>query len=293
MTTRSGFVSFVGRPNVGKSTLMNALIGEKVAITSSKPQTTRKTIRGIVTREAGQLIIVDTPGLHRPRTLLGERLNALVETTLGDVDVIGMCLPADEPIGKGDRFILEQLARYPRAKVVAIVTKTDRVSSTQVLNKLAEVGELREWTLVIPVSAERRDGVDEFIAALIPLMQESPLLYPDDAVSDESIESRIPEIVRESVLEELSDELPHSLAATLTDIVREGNRTKVFVSLIVERDSQKGIIIGKRGSMLRLIGERSRPAIEKLLGTSIYLDLHVTIAKEWQRDPKALGKLGF
>ncbi|MTA25686.1 MAG: GTPase Era [Actinobacteria bacterium] len=293
VTTRSGFLSFVGRPNVGKSTLMNALIGEKVAITSSKPQTTRKTIRGIVTREAGQLIIVDTPGLHRPRTLLGERLNALVETTLGDVDVIGMCLPADEPIGKGDRFILEQLARYPRAKVVAIVTKTDRVSSTQVLNKLAEVGELREWTLVIPVSAERRDGVDEFIAALIPLMQESPLLYPDDAVSDESIESRIPEIVRESVLEELSDELPHSLAATLTDIVREGNRTKVFVSLIVERDSQKGIIIGKRGSMLRLIGERSRPAIEKLLGTSIYLDLHVTIAKEWQRDPKALGKLGF
>ena len=293
MTTRSGFLSFVGRPNVGQSTLMNALIGEKVAITSSKPQTTRKTIRGIVTREAGQLIIVDTPGLHRPRTLLGERLNALVETTLGDVDVIGMCLPADEPIGKGDRFILEQLARYPRAKVVAIVTKTDRVSSTQVLNKLAEVGELRAWTLVIPVSAEKRDGVDEFIAALIPLMQESPLLYPDDAVSDESIESRIPEIVRESVLEELSDELPHSLAATLTDIVREGNRTKVFVSLIVERDSQKGIIIGKRGSMLRLIGERSRPAIEKLLGTSIYLDLHVTIAKEWQRDPKALGKLGF
>ena len=293
MTTRSGFLSFVGRPNVGKSTLMNALIGEKVAITSSKPQTTRKTIRGIVTREAGQLIIVDTPGLHRPRTLLGERLNALVETTLGDVDVIGMCLPADEPIGKGDRFILEQLARYPRAKVVAIVTKTDRVSSTQVLNKLAEVGELREWTLVIPVSAEKRDGVDEFIAALIPLMQESPLLYPDDAVSDESVESRIPEIVRESALEELSDELPHSLAATLTDIVREGNRTKVFVSLIVERDSQKGIIIGKRGSMLRLIGERSRPAIERLLGTPIYLDLHVTIAKEWQRDPKALGKLGF
>jgi GTPase len=287
VTTRSGFLSFVGRPNVGKSTLMNALIGEKVAITSSKPQTTRKTIRGIVTREAGQLIIVDTPGLHRPRTLLGERLNALVETTLGDVDVIGMCLPADEPIGKGDRFILEQLARYPRAKVVAIVTKTDRVSSTQVLNKLAEVGELRAWTLVIPVSAEKRDGVDEFIAALIPLMQESPLLYPDDAVSDESIESRIPEIVRESVLEELSDELPHSLAATLTDIVREGNRTKVFVSLIVERDSQKGIIIGKRGSMLRLIGERSRPAIEKLLGTSIYLDLHVTICQGMAARPES------
>jgi GTP-binding protein Era len=286
-------MSFVGRPNVGKSTLMNALIGEKIAITSSKPQTTRKTIRGIVTRGDGQLIIVDTPGLHRPRTLLGERLNALVETTLGDVDVIGMCLPADEAIGKGDLFILEQLARYPRAKVVAIVTKTDRVSSTTVLNKLAEVGELREWTLVVPLSAVTADGLDEFFDAIIPIMPESPHLYPDDSVSDESVENRIPEIVREAVLEELSDELPHSLAVTLMDIVRESGRTKVFVTLIVERDSQKGIIIGHRGSMLRLIGERSRPQIEALLGTKIYLDLHVTIAKDWQRDPKALGKLGF
>ena len=293
MTSRSGFMSFVGRPNVGKSTLMNALIGEKIAITSSKPQTTRKTIRGIVTRGDGQLIIVDTPGLHRPRTLLGERLNALVETTLGDVDVIGMCLPADEAIGKGDLFILEQLARYPRAKVVAIVTKTDRVSSTAVLNKLAEVGELRSWTLVVPLSAVTADGLDEFFDAIIPIMPESPHLYPDDSVSDESVENRIPEIVREAVLEELSDELPHSLAVTLMDIVRENGRTKVFVTLIVERDSQKGIIIGHRGAMLRLIGERSRPQIEALLGTKIYLDLHVTIAKDWQRDPKALGKLGF
>jgi GTP-binding protein Era len=293
VTSRSGFISFVGRPNVGKSTLMNALIGEKIAITSSKPQTTRKTIRGIVTRDDGQLIIVDTPGLHRPRTLLGERLNALVETTLGDVDVIGMCLPADESIGKGDLFILEQLARYPRAKVVAIVTKTDRVSSTAVLNKLAEVGELRNWTLVVPLSAVSADGLDEFFDAIIPIMPESLHLYPDDSVSDESVENRIPEIVREAVLEELSDELPHSLAVTLMDIVRENGRTKVFVTLIVERDSQKGIIIGHRGSMLRLIGERSRPQIEALLGTKIYLDLHVTIAKDWQRDPKALGKLGF
>jgi GTP-binding protein Era len=293
VTSRSGFISFVGRPNVGKSTLMNALIGEKIAITSSKPQTTRKTIRGIVTRDDGQLIIVDTPGLHRPRTLLGERLNALVETTLGDVDVIGMCLPADESIGKGDLFILEQLARYPRAKVVAIVTKTDRVSSTAVLNKLAEVGELRNWTLVVPLSAVTADGLDEFFDAIIPIMPESLHLYPDDSVSDESVENRIPEIVREAVLEELSDELPHSLAVTLMDIVRENGRTKVFVTLIVERDSQKGIIIGHRGSMLRLIGERSRPQIEVLLGTKIYLDLHVTIAKDWQRDPKALGKLGF
>jgi len=272
---------------------MNALIGEKIAITSSKPQTTRKTIRGIVTRGDGQLIIVDTPGLHRPRTLLGERLNALVETTLGDVDVIGMCLPADEAIGKGDLFILEQLARYPRAKVVAIVTKTDRVSSTTVLNKLSEVGELREWSLVVPLSAVTADGLDEFFDAIIPIMPESPHLYPDDSVSDESVENRIPEIVREAVLEELSDELPHSLAVTLMDIVRESGRTKVFVTLIVERDSQKGIIIGHRGSMLRLIGERSRPQIETLLGTKIYLDLRVTIAKDWQRDPKALGKLGF
>jgi len=286
-------MSFVGRPNVGKSTLMNALIGEKVAITSSKPQTTRKTIRGIVTRETGQLIIVDTPGLHRPRTLLGERLNALVETTLGDVDIIGMCLPADESIGKGDLYILEQLARYPRARAVAIVTKTDRVSSTAVLNKLAEVGQLRDWTLVISLSAVAEDGIEEFVNAIIPLMPESPHLYPEGSVSDESVESRIPEIVREAVLEELTDELPHSLAVTLMDIVTENGRTKVFVTLIVERDSQKGIIIGHRGSMLRLIGERSRPQIEALLGKKIYLDLHVTIAKDWQRDPKALGKMGF
>jgi len=291
--SRSGFMSFVGRPNVGKSTLMNALIGEKVAITSSKPQTTRKTIRGIVTRETGQLIIVDTPGLHRPRTLLGERLNALVETTLGDVDIIGMCLPADESIGKGDLYILEQLARYPRARAVAIVTKTDRVSSTAVLNKLAEVGQLRDWTLVISLSAVAEDGIEEFVNAIIPLMPESPHLYPEGSVSDESVESRIPEIVREAVLEELTDELPHSLAVTLMDIVTENGRTKVFVTLIVERDSQKGIIIGHRGSMLRLIGERSRPQIEALLGKKIYLDLHVTIAKDWQRDPKALGKMGF
>ena len=286
-------MSFVGRPNVGKSTLMNALIGEKVAITSSKPQTTRKTIRGIVTRETGQLIIVDTPGLHRPRTLLGERLNALVETTLGDVDIIGMCLPADESIGKGDLYILEQLARYPRARAVAIVTKTDRVSSTAVLNKLAEVGQLLDWTLVNSLSAVAEDGIEEFVNAIIPLMPESPHLYPEGSVSDESVESRIPEIVREAVLEELTDELPHSLAVTLMDIVTENGRTKVFVTLIVERDSQKGIIIGHRGSMLRLIGERSRPQIEALLGKKIYLDLHVTIAKDWQRDPKALGKMGF
>lgn len=293
MTGRSGFVSFVGRPNVGKSTLMNALIGEAVAITSSKPQTTRKAIRGIVTRPSGQLIIVDTPGLHRPRTLLGERLNSLVDQTLSDVDLIGMCFPADEAIGKGDRFILEKLNRYPRARLFAIVTKTDLVKDAAVEAKLAEVAALAGWIGFASVRNDSETELEALAETLIALMPESPNLYPEDARSDESVEARIPEIVREAVLEELDEELPHSLAVTLTDIVTEGKSTKVFVSMIVERDSQKGIIIGKRGSMLRLIGERARPKIEGLLGRSIYLDLHVTVSKDWQRDPKALGRLGF
>ncbi|PTW91623.1 GTP-binding protein Era [Microbacteriaceae bacterium MWH-Ta3] len=295
MTGRSGFISFVGRPNVGKSTLMNALVGEKIAITSSKPQTTRRAIRGIVTKGDDQIIIVDTPGLHRPRTLLGERLNALVESTLGDVDVIGMCLPACDPIGPGDRYIIEQLARYPRSKRIAIVTKTDTVSPTQVLDKLTEIKDLLNWDLVVPLSGKTGDRVDVLIHEIIPLLPESPHLYDEADITDEKSGDRISELVREAALEELADELPHSLAVTLEDIVPgvDGAKMRVYVNVIVERDSQKGIIIGHRGSMLRLIGERSRPAIEKILGEPVFLALHVKVAKDWQRDPKQLGRLGF
>lgn len=295
MTGRSGFISFVGRPNVGKSTLMNALVGEKIAITSSKPQTTRRAIRGIVTRGDDQIIIVDTPGLHRPRTLLGERLNALVESTLGDVDIIGMCLPAGDPIGPGDRYIMDQLSRYPRSKRIAIITKTDTVTSTQVLDKLTEIKDMLPWDLVVPLSGKTGDRVDILVNEIVPLLPESPHLYDQADITDEKAGDRISELVREAALEELADELPHSLAVTLEDIVagKDGEKTRVFVNVIVERDSQKGIIIGHRGSMLRLIGERSRPAIEKILGEPVFLALHVKVAKDWQRDPKQLGRLGF
>jgi GTP-binding protein Era len=293
---RAGFVSFVGRPNVGKSTLTNALVGEKVAITSSKPQTTRRAIRGIVHRDYGQLIVVDTPGLHRPRTLLGERLNSLVQTTLGDVDVIGFCVPANEAIGPGDRFINEQLEQYPRAKKVAIVTKTDAVGKAKVAEQLLAVSQLREWDAIIPVSAPRGEQLDVLVDELLELMPQSEQpLYPADTTTDEETTERIAEFVRDAALEGVSDELPHSIAVTVDDMIERDDKdlVEIYANLYVERDSQKGIIIGKGGARLREVGERARAQIEGLLGRRVYLALHVKVAKDWQRDPKQLGRLGF
>ena len=291
----AGFVSFVGRPNVGKSTLTNALVGEKVAITSSKPQTTRKAIRGIVNRGNGQLIVVDTPGIHRPRTLLGERLNSLVQSTLGDVDVIGFCVPADEKVGPGDRFINERLDEFPRAKKVAIVTKTDAASKSAVADQLMAVSALREWDTIIPLSAVRHDQLDLLVEELIRLLPVSPQLYPDDTVTDEQLVDRIAEYIREAVLEDVRDELPHSLAVTIDDIVERDDKpiTDIYANLFVERDSQKAIVIGKGGSRLRAIGETARRQIEPLVGGKVFLSIRVKVAKEWQRDPKQLGRLGF
>ncbi len=291
---RAGFVTFVGRPNVGKSTLTNALVGEKVAITSSKPQTTRRAIRGIVHRPSGQLIVVDTPGMHRPRTLLGERLNAVVQETLGDVDVIGFCVPANEPIGPGDRYINEQLDSVGRVKKVAIVTKTDTAGATRVAEQLLAVSELREWDLIIPLSALTGDQVDLLAEQLIALMPESPPLYEADAVTDESTEDRVAELIREAALEGVSDELPHSLAVTIDEMsTRDNGLVEIYANVWVERDSQKGIIIGHKGSRLGEVGARARVGIEQLLGARVFLKLHVKVAKEWQRDPKQLGRLGF
>lgn len=292
---RAGFVSFVGRPNVGKSTLTNALVGEKVAITSSKPQTTRRAIRGIVHRDYGQLIIVDTPGLHRPRTLLGQRLNDLVESTLGDVDVIGFCIPANEKIAAGDTFINEQLNNYRRAKLVAIVTKSELVSKEQMAKQLLAVQGLREWHAIIPVSAVAEDQLEELTNLLTSLMPVSEQLYPDEAVTDETVESRICELVREAALEGVRDELPHSLAVTLDEMnQREGkDLMDVHVNVWVERDSQKAIIIGHKGSRLSDVGKRARLEIEKLLGQRVFLSIRVKVAPDWQRDPKQLGRLGF
>ena len=291
---RAGFVSFVGRPNVGKSTLTNALVGEKIAITSAKPQTTRRAIRAIVHRDDGQLIIVDTPGIHRPRTLLGERLNALVEATLGDVDVIGFCVPANEKLGPGDRFINERLNDFPRAKKVAILTKVDEASHSQIIEQLTQLGALREWDAVVPISAVTREQLDVLTSVLLELMPVSPPLYEAETTTDESEDDRIAELIREAALEGVRDELPHSLAASVDDReVREDGLLQIFASLYVERDSQKGIVSGKGGSRLRDVGERARHEIESLLGHRVYLSLRVKVLKEWQRDPKALGRLGF
>ncbi len=297
---RSGFVSFVGRPNVGKSTLTNALVGEKVAITSSKPQTTRNAIRGIVHTGNGQLIIVDTPGMHRPRTLLGERLNSVVQATLGDVDVIGFCLPANERIGPGDRFINQQLDAFPRAKKVAIVTKIDAVPRTAVAEQLLAISGLRDWEAIIPVSAvltdpESRVQLDELLSVLVSLLPVGPALYEDGAVTDETLEHRVSELIREAALEGVGDELPHSLAVTIDDMVERDDREllEIYANLWVERDSQKGIVIGRGGERLQEVGARARAAIESLLGKQVFLSLRVKVAKEWQRDPKQLGRLGF
>ncbi|WP_124039392.1 GTPase Era [Neoactinobaculum massilliense] len=294
---RAGFVSVVGRPNTGKSTLINALVGQKVVITSARPETTRRVIRAIVTREAGQLILVDTPGMHRPRTLLGERLDDMVRDAIADVDTELMCLPANEPVGPGDRYLLD-LAKKGRVPIVAAVTKTDLVSPVDLGAKLAEVSALYDFADIVPVSARAGVQTEELVNVLIGRMPASPPLYPPDATSDQSEETIISELIREAGLERLRDELPHSLAVTI-DEIQDGRTkngaplTRIHASLHVERDSQKGIVIGKGGRQLRQIGKEARASIERMLGTRVYLSLHVKVSKDWQRDPKMLGRFGF
>ena len=355
---RSGFASLVGRPNAGKSTLTNALVGQKVAITSNRPQTTRHTIRGIVHKDDYQLILVDTPGIHRPRTLLGERLNDLVAGTLSQVDVLGFCIPANEKIGPGDRYIASQLVASSNKPVVAIVTKADTVNSDELREQLLAVealgeevmsaeraqrakraahraqkkggkggknapvpfakgsgpaakrrsGEISEpmpvdgkggWAAIIPVSAIQHfqvDAVADLLAQYVPL---SPPLYPEGELTDEPEATLIAELVREAALEGAREELPHSIAVTVEDMeFREGRPADnqlldVHVNLYVERESQKYIIIGKGGSNLRKIGTKAREQIEAMLGTRVYLNIHVKVAKELQSDPRALNRLGL
>jgi GTPase len=295
---RSGFVCFVGRPNTGKSTLTNALVGAKVAITSNRPQTTRHTIRGIVHREDFQIILVDTPGLHRPRTLLGERLNELVKATYSQVDVIGLCIPADETIGPGDRWIYEQIrAVAPRTTLIVLVTKIDKVSKEKVAAQLMAVNELTGGTVeIVPVSATTGEQIDLLTDVLAAQLPPGPAFYPDGELTDEPEEVLMAELIREAALEGVRDELPHSLAVVIDEVEpREGRDDLIDVHAIlyVERDSQKGIVIGKGGARLREVGTAARQQIETLLGTKVYLDLRVKIAKNWQRDPKQLGRLGF
>ncbi|MCK0173533.1 MULTISPECIES: GTPase Era [Mycobacteriaceae] len=299
---RSGFVCFVGRPNTGKSTLTNALVGSKVAITSNRPQTTRHTIRGIVHREDFQIILVDTPGLHRPRTLLGQRLNELVKDTYSEVDIICLCIPADETIGPGDRWIHEQIrAVAPRTTLVVVVTKIDKVTKDKVAAQLMAVSELAGPDVdIVPVSATQGEQLDVLTGVLAAKLPPGPAFYPEGELTDEPEEVLMAELIREAALEGVRDELPHSLAVVIDEVSpREGRSPEqgelidVHAILYVERDSQKGIVIGKGGARLREVGTAARTQIEKLLGTKVYLDLRVKIAKNWQRDPKQLGRLGF
>jgi GTP-binding protein Era len=301
---RSGFASFVGRPNAGKSTLTNALVGAKVAITSSRPQTTRSVVRGIVHRPDGQLVLMDTPGLHRPRTLLGERLNDLVTTTWAEVDVVAVCFPANERIGPGDRFLVGELSKVRRSTKLAVATKTDLVDQGRLGEHLLAIAKLGEetgtdWTEIVPVSAVSGHQVGLLADLLLEQLPEGPPLYPEGELTDAPEEVIVAELIREAALEGVRDELPHSIAVVVEEMGLREDRPDdkplldVHANLFVERDSQKGIVIGHRGSRLKSVGAAARRQIEAMLGTPVYLDLRVKIAKDWQRDPKQLRRLGF
>lgn len=292
---RSGFCCLVGRPNAGKSTLTNALVGEKIVIVSPKPQTTRHAVRGIRTSPQAQLILVDTPGLHRPRTLLGERLNDVVRATLTEVDVVGFCVPADEKVGPGDRFIAAELARL-RCPVVAILTKTDKASRDQVATQLVALAGLGEFADVVPVSAVAGMQVELLAELLSARLPEGPLLYPDDVATDNDLDTRIAELIREAALEGVRDELPHSIAVTVEERGPRGDNpdlVEIYATIHLERSSQKGIIIGAGAARLKRIGTTARAGIEALLASRVHLDLRVAVESDWQRDPKKLDRLGF
>ncbi len=300
----SGFACFVGRPNAGKSTLTNAIVGQKVVITSSRPQTTRTVVRGILHRPDGQLIVVDTPGLHRPRTLLGERLNDLVKATWSEVDVVAVCFPTNERIGPGDRFIVSELAKVRHCTKIAVATKTDLADPDRIGRHLLDIVELgkqtdTEWAEIVPVSAVHGDQVALLANLLMAQMPSGPALYPDGELSDAPEEAIAAELIREAALEGVRDELPHSIAVVVDEMALRPKRPKdkplldIHAAIYVERDSQKGIIIGHRGGRLREIGTAARTQIEAMFGTAVYLDLHVKVAKDWQRDPRQLRKLGF
>ena len=302
---QSGFVCFVGRPNAGKSTLTNAIVGSKIAIASSKPQTTRHAIRGIVNRPDAQLVLIDTPGLHRPRTLLGERLNDLVRETWSEVDVVGVCLPSDQRIGPGDTYLVGEIAKLPkRPLLVALATKSDLVSPTRMAEHLMKIASLEEelgvrWSEIIPVSALTGDQVGLVADRLIRLLPEGPRYYPDGEITDEPTETLIAELIREAALEGVRDELPHSITVTIEEMGLRAGRPEnkplldIFASMVVERDSQKGIMIGHKGARLREVGSAARAQITKLLGTPVHLDLRVKVLKDWQRNAKYLNRLGF
>lgn len=303
MTFKSGFISFVGRPNVGKSTLTNALVGQKIAIVSNRPQTTRRLIRGIVHTPAGQIVVLDTPGMHKPKTLLGERLNDLVVSSLSEVDAVGVCFPATEPIGTGDKFILSQVLNVNK-NVFLVITKTDAAKPVQIAEQINNATALEDefnfsWRFVVPVSPVDGTNLNELVTEILGVLPDGPALYPDGQLTDQPERELVAELIREAALQDLRDELPHSVTVLVEEMnLREGRDDAkplmdIFADIHVERDSQKAIVIGKQGAQLRAIGTQARLRIEKLLGMRVHLNLHVRVSANWQSDPKHLGKLGF
>ena len=298
---RSGFVAIVGRPNVGKSTLINALVGSKIAITSHHPNTTRNAIRGIVHRPEFQAVLVDTPGIHKPKTLLGHRLNAVVGESMDSVDLVLMCIPADETSGAGDVFLAAEIAKHPKAKKFAVITKTDLLSKEKLALRLAGIMDLAKgftWDEIIPVSAAIHEQIDLLSELIGKNLPQGPEYYPVGMTSDQGSEQLICELIREAALRDAREELPHSIMVTIDEISeREEKGSRPFfdihATIHVERDSQRAILLGHQGERLKDIGIRSRADIERELGARIFLGLHIKVSKEWQRDPKLLEKLGF
>lgn len=294
---RSGFVSFVGRPNTGKSTLTNALVGQKIAITADQPETTRHPIRGVIHRDDSQIVVVDTPGLHRPRTLLGERLNEIVKDTYQDVDLIAVCVPADEKIGPGDRWIVDAVRKVaPKTELIGVVTKVDRVGKDKVGEQLLALHDLLEGAEVIPVSATEKIQLDVLADVIADHLPEGPKFYPDDHVTDDDRDTRMAELIREAALAGLQDELPHSVAVQIDEVAPSADREGVLdvhAIIYVEREGQKAILRGKGGRRLSRTVHNARLQIIEMLGQNVYLDIRLKVAKNWQSDPKQLGKLGF
>lgn len=291
---RSGFVALVGRPNVGKSTLLNAMVGKHVAIATPVPQTTRHTVRGVLHGDDVQVVFVDTPGLHRPRTLLGSRLNDMARDTLTDVDLLVWLVDGQAGIGTGDRFVAGLLDQVP-TPTFAVLNKVDRMTPAAQLPALAELAGLGDFAEVVPVSARDGDQVDVLTELVVARMPEGPPYYPPQQVTDAGVDQQVSERIREAAITRMREEVPHSIAVVI-DEVTPGERDDVQVvhaTIYVERDSQKGIVIGKRGAVLREIGTQARPQVAALLGTRVHLDLRVGLMREWQRDPKALQRLGW
>ncbi|HET9673009.1 MAG TPA: GTPase Era [Actinomycetota bacterium] len=293
MTFRSGIVAVVGRPNVGKSTLVNALVGQKVAIVSDKPQTTRRGIHAVLTTDDAQAVFTDTPGFHKPRTELGARLNEVVGASVEGVDAILHVVDAAAGIGRGDAFVYEHRVRPHRCPKLCVVNKVDVVGHRPVVPQLAEAAELGDYDEIVPVSARTGAGVDHLRSLALALLPEGPALYPQETLTDQPLDDRLAEIVREKALQVTRQEVPHSITVTVDELELDDRLATVHASLIVERDSQKGIVIGRGGQTLKTIGARAREEMERIVGTKVFLDLHVKVVKEWQRDPKALERLGY